>query len=77
MDGHVAEGSAARERPNEAEERLKKTAKRPRERNYGVNKSHCCCIFAVFDSDLNLIHHHNIFLSKYFHFRPPVLKLSQ
>ena len=37
MDGHVAEGSTSRERPNEAEERLKKAAKRPRERNYGVN----------------------------------------
>lgn len=36
MDGHVAEGSTSRERPNEAEERLKKAAKRPRDRNYGV-----------------------------------------
>jgi hypothetical protein len=37
MDGHVAEGSSARERPNEAEERLRKKTKQPRERNYGVN----------------------------------------
>ena len=37
MDGHVEEGSAARERPTESEERLKKKTKQPRERNYGVN----------------------------------------
>lgn len=38
MDGHISEGSTSRERPNESEERLKKTVKRPKERNYGVNK---------------------------------------
>lgn len=37
MDGHVAEGSTQRERPSEAEERLRKKTKQPRERNYGVS----------------------------------------
>ena len=37
MDGHVEEGSLARERPTEPEERLRKKTKQPRERNYGVN----------------------------------------
>jgi hypothetical protein len=37
MDGHVAESSSGRENPNEAEERLRKKTKQPRERNYGVN----------------------------------------
>jgi len=39
MDGHIAEGSTSRDRPNEAEERLKKTVKRPRDRNYGATSS--------------------------------------
>lgn len=38
MDGHVEEASASRERSSEAEERLRKKTKQPRERNYGVNK---------------------------------------
>lgn len=37
MDGHVAEASGARERPNEPEERLRKKTKKPQERNYGVS----------------------------------------
>lgn len=43
MDGHIAEGSTARERPSEPEERLRKKTKQPRERNYGVNRKLCCC----------------------------------
>lgn len=37
MDGHVEEASMVRERANESEERLRKKAKQPRERNYGVS----------------------------------------
>lgn len=37
MDGHIAEGSTQRERPSEADERLRKNIKRPKERNYGVS----------------------------------------
>lgn len=36
MDGHVEDASMARDRPSETEERLRKKAKQPRERNYGV-----------------------------------------
>lgn len=65
MDGHISEGSTSRERPNESEERLKKTVKRPKERNYGVNKRiyfSFLNLFVIFCFPfrllfLNMIHH--------------------
>jgi hypothetical protein len=51
MDGHVAEGLSVRENLSEAEERLKKKTKQPRERNYGVKK--CLLLLQKF-----VIHQH-------------------
>jgi hypothetical protein len=36
MDGHVAEASGTRDKP-ESEDRIRKKIKQPKERNYGVS----------------------------------------